>query len=149
MDDKLKQLADALARAQAAATELDAIDDQLSALIPEYEHALKGLRLGVAISVVIETGEGGSKILSFDKYAGAWHLLIEDGPDDGDPDNWTQTPLASASRDERANVFAWHFDTLITSAAQQIEKKIESRKSTLTDAKQRLTAIKSLAGLKP
>lgn len=147
--DKLKQLADALAHAQGAAKELDALDDELSALIPEYEEALKGLRLGVGLSVEIETGDRWSKMLSFDKYNGAWHLLLEEGPDDGDPDHWSQMPLASASRDERANVFAWHLDTLINSAARQIKKKIESRKSTLALSKERLTAIKSLTGTKP
>lgn len=146
--DKLKQLADALAHAQEAAKKLDALDDQLSALIPEYEEALKDMRLGVGISVEVETGDRWSKMLSFDKYNGSWRLLLEEGPDDGDPEHWTQTPLASASRDERANVFAWHLDTLITSAARQIEKKIESRTSTLAHAKERLTAIKTLTGAK-
>lgn len=144
--DKLAKLAEALAHAQEAAKKLDALDDQLSALIPEYEEALKDMRLGVGIAVAIETGDDWSKTLTFDKYNGAWRLLLEDGPLHGDPEDWTQTPLSSASRDERANVFAWHLDSLITSAARQIEQKIESRTSTLARAKERLAAIKALTG---
>lgn len=143
--DELKQLADELARAQEAAKELDTLDDQLSDLIPEYEEALKKLRLGVSLSVTIDGGEGWSRQLSFDKYSGAWRLVLEEGPDAGDPEQWTTTPLASASRDERATVFAWYMPKLLSSAARQINDKIQARKDTLKLAQERLAAIKNLS----
>jgi hypothetical protein len=56
--DKLKH-ADALAYAHEATKEPDGLDDQLSTILPEYEEALKNLRLGVSISVQIAAGDGG------------------------------------------------------------------------------------------
>jgi len=125
--DELDELADTLARAQDAAKELDALDDQLSRMIPEYEEALKNLRLGVALTVPLDAvGPDYRRYFSFEKYGGSWRLLIEEGPDD-DPESWTQTPLASASRDERAEVFSYHLTALIASAELQIRDKIKSR----------------------
>lgn len=48
-----------------------------------------------------------------------------------DLESWTQTPLASVLRDERADAFAWHLDSLIDVAAREIRQNIESRKSTI------------------
>jgi hypothetical protein len=138
--DEPEQLAAALARAQEAAKELNALDDQLSRMIPEYEEALKNLRLGVALSVPLDvTGPDYRRYLSFEKYGGSWRLLIQEGPDD-DPESWTQTPLASASRDERAAVFAWHLDKFIASVEHQIHAMI------IKLAAERLATIKSLGG---
>lgn len=143
--DKLLQLAEALSHAQEAANELNELDDELSTMIPEYEGALKNLGLGIGFSVELDSGERWSRQLTFDKHNGSWKLLVEEGPDDGDPELWNQTPLASMSRDERASVFAYHLDTLISSAAAQIRKKISSRRATIEQAKARLETLKRMA----
>lgn len=124
----VSELEAALADLRASADELDKLDDQLTALIPDVEEALRGLRLGVRIVVAMERGDGWEKFLAFDKHGQTWRLVIEEGPDGGEADDWTVTAIASAPRDDRASVFEVHLDKLLLSAADQIKTKIERRR---------------------
>ena len=123
------ELEAALADARAAAEDLEQLDDSISALIPEVEEALRGLRLGVRLHVCMEEGQW-HKSLVFDKHAGAWRLLIAQGPDPAlaDPDDWKETPLASAPRDERALVFGHYLRELVLSAGEQLKAKASERR---------------------
>ena len=141
----LPALAAALADLRAAADELDQLDDQLTAMIPEVETALRDLRLGVRISVAMPTSDECERYLAFDRHGQGWRLLIEDGPPDGDPEAWTTTALASAPRDIRARVFEHHLDNLLMSAAKQIKDKVEARRRTVTGTKDVVATLKQAA----
>jgi hypothetical protein len=141
----VSELEAALANLRASADELNKLDDELTAMIPEIEDALRGLRLGVRISVQIEEGEQWSKYLAFDKHGQTWRLLIEGGPDDGEPEQWTTTALANVPRDERADVFEGHLDKLLLSAAGQIKTKAERRRRALEGTRTVIATVKKAA----
>jgi hypothetical protein len=140
----LPALAAALADLRAAADELDQLDDQLTALIPEVEAALRDLRLGVRISVDIPTAGDHERCLAFDRHGQGWRLVIDEGPPD-EPDLWTTTALASAPRDERALVFEHYLEELVVSAAKQIKDKAEDRRRTLSGTKDIVATLKQAA----
>lgn len=141
----LPELAAALADLRAHADELDKLDDELTAMIPDVEDALRGLRLGVRITVQMESGDRWEKVLAFDRYGKDWRLLIEEGPDTGDPEDWQVTALASAPRDDRASVFEWHLDSLLMSASKQIKEKVAARRKTLEETKSIVETVKNAA----
>lgn len=144
----VSELEAALADLRASADELDKLDDELTAMIPEIEEALRGLRLGVRISVQIETAEQWAKYLAFDRHGQTWRLLIEDGPDDGEPEHWTTTALSNAPRDDRAAVFEFHLDKLLLSAAEQIKSKAERRRRALEGTRTVIATVKKAAAPK-
>jgi len=141
----LSLLEAALADLRASADELATLDDSLTGTIPEIEDALRGLRLGVPITIKIESGDHWGKYLTFEKHGQTWRLVIEEGPDDGDPEDWTTTPLANAPRDERAMVFEFHLDKLLLTAADQIKSKVERRRRTLDGTKAVIETVKKAA----
>lgn len=143
--DTVSELEAALADLRASADELDKLDDELTALIPEVEEALRGLRLGVRISVPIEVGDRWGKYLAFDRHGQTWRLVVEDGPDDGDPDDWTVNALANAPRDDRAAVFEYHLNKLLLSAADQIKAKAKARRAALEGTKVVVESVKKAA----
>lgn len=138
-------LALALADLRTSADELDEVDDELTAMIPVVEDALRGLRLGVRIAVQMDRGEQWEKLLAFDRYGKDWRLLIEEGPDTGDPEDWSVTALASAPRDERAAVFESYLESLLMSASKQIKDKVKARRETIEEAKSVVQALKTIA----
>lgn len=143
----LPELAAALADLRASADELDKLDDELTAMIPEVEEALRGLRLGVRISVAMERGDTWMKLLAFDRYGKEWRLLIQEGPDltIGDPDEWTDTALASAPRDDRAAVFERYLDELLLSASTQIREKVAARRKAIEETRGVVDTLKQAA----
>ena len=141
----LPALAAALADLRASADELDKLDDELTAMIPAVEDALRGLRLGVRIAVQIDRDEQGEKLLAFDRYGKDWRLLIEEGPDMGEPEDWSVTALASAPRDDRASVFESHLDSLLMSASKQIKDKVAARRETIKETKSIVEVLKNAA----
>lgn len=141
----VSELEAALADLRASADELDKLDDELTARIPDVEEALRGLRLGVRIAVAMEHGDDWKKLLAFDRHGQTWRLVIEEGPDGGEPDDWTTTALASAPRDDRASVFEFHLDTLLLSAADQIKRKVERRRRAIEGTNAVVETLKKAA----
>jgi hypothetical protein len=134
---------------------LDLLDDQLGELIKRAEDALAG-HLSVRVSVQLPTTESDDpshmtfvELLVFGKENGRWQLLLEDGPDDGDPDLWRATPLSSAPRDRRAQMFAegW-IEKLLDAALAHLDREIAERESALAKAES-LTSTLERSATKP
>lgn len=89
----------AFAAIRARRDELDVLDDQLSLVIRHVEIALIELRPGVSSDVDYEVPDKGTQWLSFQKHKGQWQIMWSN-TDDGN-----QTPLLSAARQTRAEVF--------------------------------------------
>lgn len=140
----VSELEAALADLRASADELDKLDDELTARIPDVEEALRGLRLGVRISVEMGYDDEIKKVLAFDKYGQTWRLVVNEGPVD-DPEEWTTTALASAPRDDRASVFEFFLDKLLLSAAGQIKGKVERRRQAIEETNIVVRTLKKAA----
>jgi hypothetical protein len=141
----VSELEAALADLRASADELDKLDDELTARIPDVEEALRGLRLGVRISVDMECVDEWKKVLAFDRHGQTWRLVVEEGVHLGDPEDWTVTALASAPRDDRASVFEFHLDMLLLSAADQIKSKVERRRRAIEGTNAVVETLKKAA----
>lgn len=147
-------IADALARIAERSANLSRLDDEYLKLIGRSEEALRGLNIGVPISVDIApdgpTPYGESQLLTFDKVAGSWRLSHEYGPDDGDPDSWSSVPLASCDRDLRFEVFAeGHLARLIHKAQEVLDHAIAKREAHLGPSKALVAAIEQARPARP
>lgn len=133
-------VAAALAKLADRRAELNRLDDQYLALIARTEESLRALGVGLRISTAISRTTSREyydsvEYLTFDKAAGAWRLAIESGPDDGDPESWTSTPLASCDRDTRFSVFAdGHLARLVLQSLAELEQAINRRQAHLASS---------------
>jgi hypothetical protein len=94
-------LAQTVARVRACRDNLNDIDDELNRAIQHVEAALSDIRPGVPIDVQYAARHEGElpQWLSFQKHNGAWRIMHAYG------DGEQQSPLLSASREVRADVF--------------------------------------------
>lgn len=135
---------EALRALESLKSDLDAVDDGISAAIQELEQKFRSLGLGVRIAVVINEKpllNYTIEVLAFDKLAGTWRFVVERGDDDTDPDFWEATPLLDCHRDLRAEALERHIPNLILSAVQQVKDKIGSRTGTLQVTRRLLAAL--------
>jgi hypothetical protein len=92
----------ALSRAREVAAQLGPATDRLNALLQAVETALAELQLGVAgYARMNEKNPEWAQMLTFCKFGNTWQLMIESGPDGGDPEDFSSTPLCNASRELR------------------------------------------------
>jgi hypothetical protein len=82
--------------------ELSAATDALNASLRKAEQALTELNLGVTASVALWPKQSDwLQFLRFGKDASGWRLILESGPDGGDPEDWSESPLLNASKEVR------------------------------------------------
>ena len=126
--------------------ELNTIDDQLSGVIRHVEVALRELQPGVSTDVDYEVTDEGTHWLSFQKHNGTWQIMWSN-KDDG----W-HTPLVSASRQVRAEIFnllpagLTPLELLIHEMASSIAEYAAERSGQLERAK-KLSAALVAAGI--
>ena len=147
-------IANTLARIAERSAHLSRLDDEYLKLITRTEEALRALNVGVRISSEMDgrshSDDRGSQLLTFDKLAGTWRLLIESGPDDGDPEYWSTVPLASCERDLRFEVFAeGHVARLVNTAIDVLERTIVKRESHLGPSSALVAAIEQARPARP
>jgi hypothetical protein len=109
---------------------LDALDVEISTTIRTVEEHLRE-HLNIRVSVRLPGEEDDHpdwcELLTFGKHDGRWQLLLEAGPD-GVEDQWSKTPLVSATRSKRADVFrAGHVRKLLAAAVKQLDSQIAER----------------------
>jgi len=114
-------------------SELDQLDDDLASNIRRVEEALRK-HVGVRIELDLSMDPKGDEIhtLAYGKHDGRWQLVYEisSGLEDV-----SATPLVSASRELRMNMFVCgHVDALIRSAQEQIEAQLKLRKQAIAAA---------------
>lgn len=95
----MPSLEETFARIRASRDRLDQLDNELLDVIRRVEEALRSLKPGVRIEMDYETADG-TRWLIFQKHNSDWQIMwsnteVED----------KRTPLASATRFERARVF--------------------------------------------
>lgn len=120
----------ALDRARDVSARLATATDKLNVSLQQIETELAALNLGVTAAVEMEQFEAApgltiTKELRFGKADREWKLLYESGPDTGDPDNWSSTPLLNASRENRLLAVA-HLPKLIKALVDVAEKEIKN-----------------------
>lgn len=128
-------------------TELDKLDDKLSALIRRIESVLQK-QVSTRITRVIGEDEERIECLTFGKHEGRFMLLIESGFVDRDGEIAINncTPLLSTSRETRTFVFAeGHVEQLIRSAHEQFSQQIVMRVKALAAAEQIANALGSFS----
>lgn len=110
--------------------------DQLNASLSGAEEAIANLNLGVTAGVVMEQDpQGWEELLTFGKDKQAWRLLFESGPEPGDPEYWSSTPLVKASRAIRlkaVNFLVPLVEKLISTANEEVEN-IRAQTKTVQD----------------
>ena len=127
---------------------LNKIDNRLSHVIRYVERVLSELKPGVPSDVGFTTPEG-AFVLEFRKYDGQWCIVFgTEGDDEGRHD----TPLVSASRQMRAEVFTIPLDghqtpieRLIVAVADSLDEFAKERSPQLDNA-MRLAAVLEAAG---
>lgn len=94
-----------LQRARRVAPELASATDAVNVALEQVEQALAALHLGVTAAVDLYDGrdpvDGWMRFLRYGKDGSAWRLLLESGPDGGDAEDWSQSPLLNASKEVR------------------------------------------------
>ena len=121
--------------------ELDALDDDITGLIRRVETAMRrhfSVRISITFSHDDVTGE--IEALVFGKWDGKWQLLIMEGEPD-DPETWKYTPLVSAGREVRAEVFRGLLDDMIRGAVEQLDGQIRERREALASGVQLARAL--------
>lgn len=136
-----------LKKLAARRTELDKLDDKLSALIRRIETVLR-THVATRISRPIgEDDDGRIEFLSFGKDEGKFQLLVETGYQNRDNtiEIGNSTPLLSCSREKRTFVFAdGHVEALIRSAHEQFEAQIAIRERALRVAEEIAAALEPI-----
>lgn len=134
----------ALAAIPARRDKLNAIDDYLSMAIRHVETVL---RVGLKVSTPCETTydtEHGRYVLGYGKWNGQWQLTWGSANDD---DSTQDTPLLSASRAVRAEVFtveptgASPMERLLIQAAESLSCYVAERAPQLTTAERLLKVL--------
>jgi hypothetical protein len=115
----------ALSRAREVAAQLGPATDRLNTLIQAVETAIAELQLGVTAYVRMNPDDPNwAHLLTFGKFSNDWQLLIESGPDGGDREDWSATPLRNMSRELRlqaVDLIPELIEKLIEEAASQVK----------------------------
>lgn len=105
VDAPADPLRESLQRARRVAPQLAAATDAVNDALECVEQALATLNLGVTASVNLDPNPSArddwQQYLRFGKDGSAWRLMLESGPDSGDAEDWSQSPLLSASKEVR------------------------------------------------
>jgi hypothetical protein len=81
--------------------------DAVNEALVQVEHALPALNLGVSAAVNLDPSSNPFQVqdwqqyLRFGKDGSEWRLMLESGPEDGEREDWSQSPLLSASKEVR------------------------------------------------
>jgi len=118
-----------LQRARRIAPQLASATDEVNAALAHVEHALVALNLGVTASVELAPAsgrrDGWEQHLRFGKDGATWRLLLESGPDNGDTEDWSLSPLLSTSKEVRLQAverLPALIDELVEVAEEQVDK---------------------------
>lgn len=127
---------------------LNQLDDELSAVIQQVEETLRALQPGVRIEMDYETPNG-TRWLIFQRHSSNWQLAWSNTEEEG-----KFTPLLSASRATRAEVFAvgpdgmMPIEALIHEVPHALDEIIEERGELILRARalsDALTRVDALA----
>lgn len=126
-------LAQSLAKAKELKTQLISQDDELIAKIPAIEAALKQLGLGIPLFTELKVideqhGYRETRDLVYGKLDNRWQLYVATN-DNTSPEQYGETPLASASREDRYLAFHNGIPDLFKNALESIERHIDRRKN--------------------
>jgi DNA polymerase-3 subunit gamma/tau len=103
--DHADSLRASLQRARRVAPELASATDAVNIALERVEQALTTLNLGVTACIDLDPDrnprDDWARCLRFGKDGSTWRLLLESGPEGGDADDWSQSPLLSASKEVR------------------------------------------------
>jgi hypothetical protein len=130
-----------LAQLRELRDQLDAHDVALNDLVPEVEKMFKSLHLGVSISMRIEEGDTWARWLTFEKMSKQWRLCQVTGPLDGDPDDYTTTPVSDLPRDTRAKILGYDVPRLLDAGVEHMEKRIEERRRVIDSTNELLETV--------
>lgn len=132
-----------LAELKQAKSELDDADDSLSQRIVLAEKTLAKLKLGVNIFVPLDNpSHWSTRCLAFGKHGRDWRLLIEEGPDGGEPEDWSTKALSDMDRETRAMAFE-KLPDLLEAGLQQMRSSVERRRQLIAQADALLSVIAS------
>ena len=109
--------------------ELVGATDAYNESLLRAEAAFKALNLGVTAVVELEPNEsdrsGWSQLIRFGKHGHEWRLLLESGPEGGEEEEWSISPLVNASKEIRllaANRLPDLLGALMTRAREEVEE---------------------------
>ena len=142
----MRTVEEALAAIPGRRDALDRVDQRLTHVIKYVERVLTELKIGVSADVRYTTTDG-AFFLSFGKHGGRWTVLWSAEPDDA-----PVTPLVSAPRHVRAEVFELRDDyslspieRLIVETAESL-MEIKDERSVALDTAMRLASVLEKAG---
>jgi hypothetical protein len=105
VDGQTDSLHLSLQRARRVAPELASATEAVNSALERVEQALAALNLGVSASVNLDPDpnprDDWHQYVRFGKDGSTWRLLLESGPDGGDTEDWSQSPLLSTSKEVR------------------------------------------------
>jgi hypothetical protein len=127
-----------LQRARRISPELAAATEAVDAALKHVEQALTALNLGVSASILLDEDRraGWEQWLTFGKDGSTWRLLWERGPDGGDAEDWSKTPLRDASDETRLRAVA-----LLPALVDRLVAAAEERVSNFKNAAVRADAV--------
>lgn len=141
-------LRESLRRARRVAPELASATDAVNNALAHVEQALAALNLGVTAAVTLDPypnrQDDWHQYLRFGKDGSTWRLLLESGPDSGDAEDWSQSPLLSTSKEVRLHAverLPALIDMLVEVAEDQVDKfkaaaaKAHALAATIAEAK--------------
>ena len=122
-----------VARASALRAAIPTATDALNASLQRAELALTELNLGVTAAVFLNPLEEDRgdwrQHLRFGKDSTGWRLILESGPDGGEPEDWSESPLLNASKEVRLQA--------VTRLPALLEKLVETAEQHLVALRQR------------
>jgi hypothetical protein len=143
IDDPKVAVPALMERARKLGPELGGAADQLNSAIQTAEKALAALKLGVAASVLLYSGEDGNwERLGFDKHGDAWRFVIEAGHALND-DHWSTSLLVNASRQTRREAVAL-FPDLLSALVEAAEAELAAVDAAARDAESFTTVVQAM-----
>jgi hypothetical protein len=140
------EVRETLGRLKTLKGRLDAVDAEISQLVPRVEAMLDSLRLGVPLQVEMEARPNGEPTyLSFTKVGKQWRLCKEWSVDD-DGLAWETQPLSDLPRDDRAWIFGEYLPGILDVAVGDVELRIRRREETIRSTKQMVDLVAKVLG---
>jgi hypothetical protein len=135
-----------LQRARRVAPELASATEAVNSALERVEQALAALNLGVTAAVNLypdlDPGlqDGWVQYVRFGKDGSTWRLLLESGPYGGDPEDWSQSPLLSTSKETRLRAVE-RLPALVDQLVEEAERQVSDFRSAAAKAQALADAI--------
>ncbi|WP_437716253.1 SIMPL domain-containing protein [Sorangium sp. So ce448] len=144
LDTQTDSLHLSLQRARRVAPELASATEAVNNALERVEQALSALNLGVTAAVNLDPDanprDDWNQYVRFGKDGSTWRLLLESGPMDGEPEDWSQSPLLSTSKEVRLRAVD-RLPALIDRLVEVAERQVGEFRAAAAKAKALADAI--------